>query len=71
MGSNGPPSAGDVGRAMRKLIMSILISLDGYASGPGGDVLALRFDSSFSASPSSSCTPPTSWCPVPRRTVGS
>lgn len=34
---------------MRKLIVSNLISLDGYASGPGGDVMALPFDSTFSA----------------------
>jgi dihydrofolate reductase len=33
---------------MRKLIVSNLISLDGYASGPGGDVTALPFDSTFS-----------------------
>lgn len=29
---------------MRTLIVSNLISLDGYASGPGGDVMALPFD---------------------------
>lgn len=33
---------------MRKLIVSNLISLDGYASGLGGDVMALPFDSTFS-----------------------
>jgi dihydrofolate reductase len=33
---------------MRKLIVSNLISVDGYASGPGGDVMALPFDSTFS-----------------------
>lgn len=33
---------------MRKLIVSNLISLDGYASGPGGDVMALPFDNTFS-----------------------
>lgn len=33
---------------MRKLIVSNLISADGYASGPGGDVMALPFDSAFS-----------------------
>jgi dihydrofolate reductase len=33
---------------MRRLIVSNLISLDGYASGPGGDVMALPFDSTFS-----------------------
>ena len=33
---------------MRKLIVSNLISLDGYASGPGDDVMALPFDSTFS-----------------------
>ena len=32
---------------MRKLIVSNLISLDGYASGPGGDVMALPFDTTF------------------------
>ena len=34
---------------MRKLIVSNLMSLDGYASGRGGDVMALPFDSTFSA----------------------
>ena len=33
---------------MRKLIVSNLISLDGYASGAGGDVMALPFDATFS-----------------------
>ncbi|MDQ4091299.1 MAG: dihydrofolate reductase family protein [Actinomycetota bacterium] len=33
---------------MRKLIVSNLISTDGYASGPGGDVMALPFDTTFS-----------------------
>ena len=33
---------------MRKLIVSNLLSLDGYASGPGGDVMALPFDTTFS-----------------------
>lgn len=33
---------------MRKLVVSNLISLDGYASGPGGDVMALPFDTTFS-----------------------
>ena len=33
---------------MRNLIVSNLISLDGYASGPGGDVMALPFDTTFS-----------------------
>jgi dihydrofolate reductase len=33
---------------MRKLIVSNLISMDGYASGPGGDVMALPFDTTFS-----------------------
>lgn len=33
---------------MRKLIVSNLISLDGYASGPGGDVMVLPFDTTFS-----------------------
>lgn len=33
---------------MRKLIVSNLISLDGYASGLGGDVRALPFDTTFS-----------------------
>jgi dihydrofolate reductase len=36
------------GVAMRKLIVSNLISLDGYASGPGNDVMALPFDTTFS-----------------------
>ena len=33
---------------MRRLIVSNLISLDGYAAGPGGDVMALPFDTTFS-----------------------
>lgn len=33
---------------MRTLVVSNLISLDGYASGPGGDVMALPFDTTFS-----------------------
>jgi hypothetical protein len=33
---------------MRELIVSNLISLDGYASGPGSDVMALPFDTTFS-----------------------
>ncbi|HEV2069918.1 MAG TPA: dihydrofolate reductase family protein [Acidimicrobiales bacterium] len=33
---------------MRKLIVSNLISLDGYAAGPGGDLMALPFDTTFS-----------------------
>jgi hypothetical protein len=36
------------GVTMRRLIVSNLISLDGYASGPGGDVMALPFDTTFS-----------------------
>ena len=36
------------GVAMRKLIVSNLISLDGYASGPGSDVMSLPFDTTFS-----------------------
>ncbi len=33
---------------MRNLIVSNLISLDGYAAGPGGDVMVLPFDTTFS-----------------------
>lgn len=33
---------------MRKLVVTNLISLDGYMSGPGGDVSALPFDNGFS-----------------------
>lgn len=33
---------------IRKLTVSNLLSLDGYASGPGGDVMALPFDTTFS-----------------------
>ena len=33
---------------MRKLIVSNLMSLDGYAAGPGSDVMALPFDTTFS-----------------------
>lgn len=34
---------------MRKLIVSTIISVDGYHEGPGKDVLALPFDRGFSA----------------------
>ena len=34
---------------MRKLVVSILTSLDGYVAGPGGDVMAMPLDASFSA----------------------
>ena len=34
---------------MRKLVVSILTSLDGYAAGPGGNVMVLPLDESFSA----------------------
>jgi dihydrofolate reductase len=34
---------------MRKLVVTILTSLDGYAAGPGGDVMVLPLDESFSA----------------------
>jgi dihydrofolate reductase len=34
---------------MRKLVVTILISLDGYAAGPGGDLMAMPLDESFSA----------------------
>jgi dihydrofolate reductase len=34
---------------MRKLVVTILTSLDGYAAGPGGDVMVLPLDDSFSA----------------------
>ena len=44
----GLAGAGHMGVTMRKLIVSNLISLDGYASGPGGDVMAMPFDATFS-----------------------
>ena len=34
---------------MRKLVVTILISLDGYVAGPGGDIMAMPLDESFSA----------------------
>lgn len=34
---------------MRKLVVTILTSLDGYVAGPGGDLAAMPFDESFSA----------------------
>ncbi len=34
---------------MRKLVVTVLVSLDGYAAGPGGDVMAMPLDESFSA----------------------
>ncbi len=34
---------------MRKLIVSTIISLDGYYEGPGGDVMALPMDHTFDA----------------------
>lgn len=33
---------------MRKLVVTILMSLDGYAAGPGGNVMMLPLDESFS-----------------------
>ncbi|QYJ15544.1 putative protein YyaP [Rubrobacter xylanophilus DSM 9941] len=33
---------------MRKLVVCNIISLDGFYSGPGGDVMAMPFDSGFS-----------------------
>lgn len=33
---------------MRKLIVTELMSLDGYVAGPGGDVMVLPLDESFS-----------------------
>ncbi|MGQ0849858.1 MAG: dihydrofolate reductase family protein [Actinomycetota bacterium] len=33
---------------MRKLIVSNLISMDGFISGPGGDLMAMPFDETFS-----------------------
>ena len=43
------PTAQDkIGATMRKLIVSNLISLHGDASGPGGDMMALPFDTTFS-----------------------
>jgi hypothetical protein len=38
------------GVKMRKLIVSNLISVDGYASCPGGDVMALPFDTTYAGS---------------------
>ena len=35
-------------RVMRKLIVCNIVSLDGYYSGPGGDVMAMPFDQGFS-----------------------
>jgi len=34
---------------MRKLVVTILISLDGYVAGPGGNFMAMPLDESFSA----------------------
>ena len=34
---------------MRKLVVSTIMSLDGYVEGPGGDVLALPMDGFFDA----------------------
>ncbi len=34
---------------MRKLVVTVLISLDGYVAGPGGDFMAMPLDESFSA----------------------
>ena len=41
----GPPARY---RVMRKLIVCNIISLDGFFSGPGGDVMAMPFDNGFS-----------------------
>lgn len=34
---------------MRKLVVTMLISLDGYVALPGGDFMAMPLDESFSA----------------------
>lgn len=34
---------------MRKIIVSNIVSLDGYSAGPGGDVMALPMDEAFDA----------------------
>lgn len=34
---------------MRKLVVSTIMSLDGYVEGPGGDALALPMDDFFDA----------------------
>jgi hypothetical protein len=34
---------------MRKVVVTTLMSLDGYVAGPGGDVMVLPLDESFSA----------------------
>jgi len=36
---------------MRKLVVTILTSLDGYVAGPGGDFMVMPLDESFSAEP--------------------
>jgi hypothetical protein len=56
---------------MRKMIVSNLITLDGYASGPGGDVMALSFDTTFSAYNLELSRRPTPWCRAPRPNAGS
>ncbi len=33
---------------MRKLVVCNIVSLDGFYSGPGGDVMAMPFDDGFS-----------------------
>jgi hypothetical protein len=48
-GAPDRPAADDTHReGERKLIVSNLISWDGYASGRDGDVMALPFDTTFS-----------------------
>ena len=35
---------------MRKLIVTTIVSLDGYVAGPGGDVMAMPMDHAFDES---------------------
>jgi hypothetical protein len=53
---------------MRKLIVCNIISLDGFYSGPGGNVLVMPFGAGFSDSTRSACEPPIRCCSGARRT---
>ena len=56
---------------MRKLIVTNIISLDGYYLAPGGAVMALPLHQGSTATTPSGCAPPTPSCLAASRTRGS
>ena len=54
---------------MRKLVVSTIMSLDGYVEGPGGDVMALPMDGFFDAHNLDRRAPPTRCCSARRPTA--